>query len=69
MWNGSGRLLILKGLRSAEIRELRSSEVDMAARTITTPGASTKSRVTHIADLGEPAPDGLRAMQGLRFAP
>ena len=49
------KLLLLLGLRRDEIASLCWSEVDLAAATITLPGARTKNKREHVAPLSEPA--------------
>src|SRR5262249_15794144 len=49
------KFLILPGARRNEITDLRWSEVDLDAATITLPGARTKNKREHIIPLSEPA--------------
>jgi integrase len=50
-----GKLLMLTGTRRNEIAELRWSEVDLDAATITLPPARTKNRREHVVPLSEQA--------------
>jgi integrase len=70
VWNGDAgdpysaaiKLLILTGARKAEIGELKWSEVDLEAGTITLSNGRTKNGKAHIIPLSQPARQILAAM-------
>ena len=56
------RLLLLTGCRRIEIGDLRWSEIDLEARTITLPGTRTKNRAEHVVPLCDAALKILQAI-------
>jgi integrase len=56
------RLLILTGARRNEITDLRWSETDLDAATITLPPSRTKNKREHVIPLSEPALEILKAL-------
>ena len=57
-----GKLLLLTGARRAEVAGMRWSEVDLAAKTWTLPGARTKNGHEHVVPLSDAA---MRVLQDL----
>lgn len=65
LWGPVFRLLILTGQRRSEILNLKWSEIDLSAATITKPGSQTKNGKPHKTHLSPPALAELKALSGV----